>query len=336
MKNPVVGQFSILIVVMTVALAGCGEGGAPPQTQTPVLQTRHYPYTIVATTGMVADIVRQVAGDKADVVSLMGEGVDPHLYKPTRDDVAKLLSADVVFYSGLNLEGRMTDTLTRIGRSGKPVYVVTEKLEPSYLREPPEFAGHYDPHVWMDVAAWSQCVDLVADALEQFDPDNRQFYAANAAEYRSELKQLDVYCRQVIASVPKVRRVLVTAHDAFGYFSRAYDIPVHSVQGISTESEASVRDVNNLIETIVSRQVPAIFVESSVSEKNIKAVIEGADRKGFAVHIGGSLFSDAMGASGSYEGTYMGMLDHNATTIARALGGEAPERGFRGKLSAKP
>ena len=314
--------------------AGCGDGGAPRKAETPVLRARHYPYTIVTTTGMVADIVRQVAGDKADVVSLMGEGVDPHLYKPTRDDVAKLLSADLVFYSGLNLEGRMTDTLTRIGRSGKPVFVVTEKLEPSYLREPPEFAGHYDPHVWMDVAAWSQCVEMVAEALGQFDPDNQQRYLKSAASYRAELKELDSYCRQVIGSVPQERRMLVTAHDAFGYFSRAYGIPVHSVQGISTESEASVRDVNELIETIVSRQVPAIFVESSVSEKNIKAVMEGAARKGFKVHIGGSLFSDAMGAAGTYEGTYIGMLDHNATTIARALGGQAPERGFRGQLSA--
>lgn len=324
----------LLFAILTGFMAGCGDAGTPRTSETPVLHARHYPYTIVATTGMVADIVRHVAGDKADVVSLMGEGVDPHLYKPTRDDVAKLLSADVVFYSGLNLEGRMTDTLTRIGRSGKPVFVVTEKLEPSYLREPPEFAGHYDPHVWMDVAAWNKCVDMVAEALGQFDPDNKQRYANSAATYRAELKDLDDYCRQVIASVPKERRVLVTAHDAFGYFSRAYDIPVHSVQGISTEAEASVRDVNELIETIVSRQVPAIFVESSVSEKNIKAVIEGAARKGFKVHIGGSLFSDAMGGSGTYEGTYIGMLDHNATTIARALGGQAPERGFRGKLSA--
>lgn len=334
MTIPIVRTSYLLLAVLAAFVAGCSDAGSPHTAQTPVLHARHYPYTIVATTGMVADIVRQVARDKADVVSLMGEGVDPHLYKPTRDDIAKLLSADVVFYSGLNLEGRMTDTLTRIGRSGKPVFVVTEKLEPSYLREPPEFAGHYDPHVWMDVAAWSKCVDMVAEALGQFDPDNKQRYADRATLYRAELKKLDAYCRQVIGSVPKERRLLVTAHDAFGYFSRAYDIPVHSVQGISTESEASVRDVNELIETIVSRQVPAIFVESSVSEKNIKAVIEGAARKGFKVHIGGSLFSDAMGGTGTYEATYMGMLDHNATTIARALGGEAPERGLHGKLSA--
>lgn len=317
------------LLVCFALLIGCPLTVSRADAQQP---QRQYPYTIVTTTGMVADIVRQVAGDKAKVVSLMGEGIDPHLYKPTRGDVSKLLSADVVFYSGLNLEGRMTDTLTRIGRS-KPVFAVTEKIDAAYLREPPEFQGHYDPHVWMDVAAWSQCVQMVAEALGQFDPENKQVYADNATAYRAELKRLDDYCRKVIASVPKDRRMLVTAHDAFGYFSRTYEIPVHSVQGISTESEASVRDVNNLIETIVSRQVPAIFIETSVSEKNIKAVIEGAARKGFTVRIGGSLFSDAMGGPGTYEGTYIGMLDHNATTVARALGGEAPERGFSGKLA---
>ena len=320
--------------VLAVCTLGCQDSGTTSVTDPSAKRVIKHPYAIVTTTSMVADMVRHVTGDKATVVSLMGEGVDPHLYKPTRDDVDQLMSADVVFYSGLNLEGRMTDTLTRIARGGNPVFAVTEKLDPTYLREPPEFQGHYDPHVWMDVAAWSQCAQMVADALGQYDPGSNQHYADNATAYRAELKQLDDYCRKVIASVPKDRRMLVTAHDAFGYFSRAYEIPVHSVQGVSTESEASVRDVNNLIQTIIKHKIPAIFVESSVSEKNIKAVIEGAGRKGFTVEIGGNLFSDAMGAPGTYEGTYIGMLDHNATTITRALGGQAPERGFRGKLAA--
>jgi manganese/zinc/iron transport system substrate-binding protein len=281
---------------------------------------------------MVTDIVHVVAGEKADVVGLMGEGVDPHLYKPTRNDVKRLMDADAVFYSGLMLEGRMTDTFTQIGRGGKPVYAVTEKLDRDYLREPPEFQGHWDPHVWMDVSAWSQCVAFVADALAEFDPANAAYYRKNADTYRSELRQLDDDIRKVIASIPEQQRVLVTAHDAFGYFARAYGIEVKSVQGITTESEAAVSDINQLIDEIVERKLKAIFVESSVSAKNIQAVIEGAGKKGSNVLIGGQLYSDAMGKLGTYEGTYIGMLDHNATIIARALGGDAPEKGLNGRL----
>lgn len=292
-----------------------------------------YPYTIVATSGMVTDIARVVAGDKARVIGLMGEGVDPHLYKPTRNDVNQLLKADVVFYSGLLLEGRMTDTFTKVARRGKPVFAVSEAIDESYLREPPEFAGHYDPHVWMDVAAWSECVDFIAKTLGKFDPLNAALYRKNADDYRAQLALLDGYVRCVIATIPVEQRVLITAHDAFGYFSRAYEIPVNAVQGISTESEAGVNDINTLVDFIVDKKIKAIFVESSVSDKNLRAVVEGAHEKGWSIQIGGELFSDAMGAPGTYEGTYVGMIDHNATTIARALGGDAPAGGFQGKLS---
>jgi manganese/zinc/iron transport system substrate-binding protein len=281
---------------------------------------------------MVADVVRQVAGERAQVTGLMGEGVDPHLYKPTRSDIRRLSDADVVFYSGLLLEGRMTDTFAQVARRGKPVYAVTEAIDQSYLREPPEFAGHYDPHVWMDVSAWIQCARFVAKALGEFDPPHAAEYKANADAYCDELTQLDEYVRKVIASIPEPQRVLVTAHDAFGYFGRAYDIEVRSVQGISTDSEAGVADVNQLVRFIVERKLPAIFVESSVPSRNLQAVIEGAEQQGVEVAIGGELYSDAMGPEGTYEGTYIGMIDHNATIIARALGGEAPERGMNGRL----
>lgn len=294
--------------------------------------SRSYPYQIVTTCGMVTDIVRQVAGDKATVTGLMGEGVDPHLYKPTRNDVRELMGADVVFYSGLMLEGRMGDNFTSLARTGKPVYPVTEGLATEYLREPPEFQGHYDPHVWMDVSAWSECVALVAKALGNYDTANADFYLTNAERYRSELAKLDEYARKSIATIPEDRRVLVTAHDAFGYFSRAYAIDVRSVQGLSTESEAAVQDINNLVNFIVEKKIPAIFVESSVSEKNMRAIIEGAAQQQWEVKIGGELFSDAMGKTGTYEGTYLGMIDHNVTIITRALGGQAPESGFNGKL----
>jgi manganese/zinc/iron transport system substrate-binding protein len=291
-------------------------------------------YTIVTTCGMVTDIVREVAGDKAKVVGLMGEGVDPHLYKPTRDDVAKLLQADVVFYSGLMLEGRMTDTFLKVSRKGTPVFAVTELLDERFLLEPPEFAGHTDPHVWMDVKGWMDAVKVVARSLGEVDAANAAYYQQNAERYVVQLAKLNDYAKQALASIPKERRALITAHDAFNYFGRAYDIDVRGIQGISTESEAGVADINKLVDFLVERKIPAIFVESSVSDKNIKALVEGGKSRGHAVRIGGQLFSDAMGRPGTYEGTYIGMIDHNVTTITRALGGQSPERGLNGKLAA--
>lgn len=296
---------------------------------------RAYPYRIVTTCGMVTDIVRAVAGDKAEVVGLLGQGVDPHLYKPTRNDVKELLEADVIFYSGLMLEGRMGDAFSKIGRQGKLVYAVTEEVARSSLREPPEFSGHWDPHVWMDVSLWSECVLLVGKALREFDPANAVYYQKNAAVYREELSALDSYVKEVIASIPEQQRVLITAHDAFGYFSRAYGIRVKSVQGLSTESEPGVEDINSLVDFIVDNNIEAVFVESSVSYKNIQAVIEGAKARGWNVRIGGQLYSDAMGPSETYEGTYVGMINYNATTITRALGGIAPVKGFGGQLEEK-
>jgi manganese/zinc/iron transport system substrate-binding protein len=290
-------------------------------------------YTIVTTCGMVTDIVREVAGNKAKVVGLMGEGVDPHLYKPTRDDVAKILQADVLFYSGLMLEGRMTDTFLKVARKGTPVFAVTELLDEQFLLEPEEFQGHTDPHVWMDVAGWSAAVKVVARSLGEVDAVNAAYYRQNSERYLAELAKLDAYAKQVLATIPQEHRVLITAHDAFNYFGRAYGIEVRGIQGISTESEAGVADINKLVDFLVARKIPAIFVESSVSDKNIKALIEGCKSRGHAVRIGGQLFSDAMGKPGTYEGTYIGMIDHNVTTIARALGGQAPERGLNGKLA---
>lgn len=292
-----------------------------------------FPYRAVVTTAMVKDIVEQVAGERAQVIALMGEGVDPHLYKPTRDDVQKLLSAHVIFYSGLMLEGRMGETFNRVSKRGIPVFAVTELIDRRSLLASEDGSGHTDPHVWMDVAAWSQAVEAAARALSRFDPAHTA-YGENAARYRSVLAELDDYARRTIASIPREQRVLITAHDAFGYFGRAYGIEVVGIQGISTESEAGVQDINRLVDRIVQQRIPAIFVETSVSDKNVRAIIEGAARRGWTVRIGGTLFSDAMGAPGTYEGTYVGMIDHNVTVIARALGGTAPERGLRGNLSA--
>jgi manganese/zinc/iron transport system substrate-binding protein len=210
---------------------------------------------------------------------------------------------------------------------------VTELLDEKFLLEPPEFAGHTDPHVWMDVQGWMAAVKVVARSLGEVDADNAAYYQQNADRYVAQLAKLNDYAKQALASIPKERRVLITAHDAFNYFGRAYDIDVRGIQGISTESEAGVADINKLVDFLVERKIPAIFVESSVSDKNIKALVEGSRARGHAVRIGGQLFSDAMGRPGTYEGTYLGMLDHNITTITRALGGQAPERGLNGKLA---
>lgn len=292
------------------------------------------PFNVVTTCGMVTDIVREIAGPRAKVSGLMGEGVDPHLYKPTRDDVAQLLAADVVFYSGLMLEGRLSDTFLKVARRGTPVFAVTELLDEKFLLEPPEFKGHTDPHVWMDVRGWIEAVKVTARSLGEVDPKGSAEYDKNAQRLAAEFEKLDSYARQAVASIPANHRVLITAHDAFNYFGRAYGIEVLGIQGISTESEAGVADINRLVDHIVSKKIPAIFVETSVSEKNIRALVEGAKARGHGVEIGGKLFSDAMGKPGTYEGTYIGMIDHNVTTIVRALGGTAPERGLNGKLAA--
>lgn len=286
----------------------------------------------IATVGMVADIVRNVGGERVKVRQIMGAGIDPHLYRPTRDDVQTIMGGDIVFYSGLMLEGKMTDTFVKIARS-KPVYAVTELVDESKLLEPDDFEGHYDPHLWMDVEAWSLCVDAVADALSEYDADHEDEYRANAKAYREQLEALHAYGLESIGSIPEQSRVLITSHDAFNYFGRAYNLDVQGVQGISTESAAGLQRINELVQMLVDKNVQAVFIESSVPRKNIDALIEGARDQGHEIRIGGELFSDAMGSEGTYEGTYIGMLDHNITVVARALGGTAPARGLNGKLS---
>ena len=323
-------------LVAVAVIAGCGD--SPSESETDSSESVSDPggaarYTIVTTSGMVTDIVKNVAGDRADVIGIMGTGVDPHLYQPTTSDNTRLIDADVIFYSGLLLEAGLTTVLERANEAGKPVYAVTENIDSSYLRHPDEFEGHPDPHVWNDVNAWSECADFVAEKLSEFDPENAGVYRRNADEYRAQLSEVHSYAQNVVASIPAGQRFLVTAHDAFGYFGRAYGLEVKSVVGITTESEAGVEHINSLVDFLVENEVPAVFVESSVSDRNIDAVIEGAADQGWEVRKGGRLFSDAMGAEGTYEGTYIGMMDHNATVVARALGGEAPERGLHGQLS---
>jgi manganese/zinc/iron transport system substrate-binding protein len=311
-----------------VGLSGCSEqsnarADGPPE---------GYPYNVVTTVGMVTDIVANVAGERASVRGLIGSGVDPHLYYPTRSDVIALQNADVVFYAGLMLEGKLAGTLEKVGRT-KPVFAVTEKVDASYLLEPPDLEGHPDPHVWMDPLAWARCVEAVGEALSKWDPANADEYRANVEAYVEKCRELHEYGKTAIATIPAHSRVLITSHDAFNYFGRAFNLQVMGVQGLSTESEAGLQDINRLVDLIVAKDVKAVFVETSVPARNIQALIDGARARGKSVRIGGELFSDAMGEHGTYEGTYIGMIDHNITTVTRALGGEAPARGMQGKLS---
>lgn len=322
-----IGLLVLLVAGLPLFAAACAE--------TPPAPAPKVPYTIVATVGMVADVAIGVAGDRAKVKTLLGAGADPHLYRVTRSDMAELLAGDVVFYNGLLLEGKMTDALIRVSSGGGRVFAVTERLTESDLRNKDgEEADYTDPHVWMDPTLWVQAVETVRKKLSEFDPAGAPGYAERAAAMTERFKALDEYVKKVIATIPEKSRVLITAHDAFGYFGRRYGIEVRGIQGISTESEAGVRDIEDLVSLIAERDIKAVFVEASVSERNVRALVDGVRARGKDVKIGGTLFSDSMGEPGTYEGTYVGMIDHNATTIARALGGVAPERGMDGKLAA--
>jgi manganese/zinc/iron transport system substrate-binding protein len=273
------------------------------------------PLRIVTTTSMVTDLVKQVAGDRATVEGLMGPGVDPHLYKPTASDIVKLQRADVIFYNGLVLEGKMTDVFTRLARAKKPVYAVTEDIPEEKLLQPEEFAGHYDPHVWFDVMLWRDCVKTVVEALAAADQANAKYYRARGSQVQKKMEELDAWAKAKAAELPESKRVLVTSHDAYNYFGRAYGFTVVGLQGISTATEAGLADVAKLSDFIRKRGVKSIFVESSVPHATIERVAADSGAK-----VGGELFSDAMGTPGQMEngydlGTYEGMIKHNLTTI---------------------
>lgn len=287
---------------------------------------------VVATTAMIGDVAAEIGGEAVRVETLIGSGVDPHLYKPTAVDVKKLQAADLILYNGLMLEGKMGDLLARIAASGKPVRAVTEPILGSGGYVMADEAGHGDPHVWMDVSGWGKAAAAISDAIISGRPADADAIRARTEAYAAGLRKLDAYARASLATIPERQRVLVTAHDAFGYMARAYGLEVRGIQGISTESEAGLKDINELVDFLVERQIPAVFVESSVPRKSMEALVEGARARGREVRIGGELFSDAMGPAGNYEGTYIGMIDHNVTLITRALGGTAPEKGMNGKL----
>jgi len=295
------------LVALSLLLAGC----APPA------KDAERPLRITTTVSMLTDLVRTIGGERVIVHGLMGAGVDPHLYKPTIGDVAKLDDADLILYIGLHLEGRMAELFHKMARAGRPVIGVAEALNPERLIRTSEQS--YDPHVWFDPLLWGEVASAVADALSAADPERRAFYQRNAAIYQAQLGALDAYIRARIAEIPVERRVLITAHDAFGYFGARYGLEVIGLQGINTATEAGARDVQALAELIARRQIRSIFVETSVSPNTIRAVQAAAQARGWPVAIGGALFSDALGDEGSPEGTYFGMMQHNVETIVEGL-----------------
>jgi manganese/zinc/iron transport system substrate-binding protein len=312
-------RFSLLTLLLAAALAACG----PADGTATAGNVADRQVQVVATTSLIADLAREIGGRRVEVEGLMGPGVDPHLYRPRESDVARLVGADIVLYNGLELEGKMGEVLEQVEGRGIAAEPVAEALDEGRLLTPPEFEGAFDPHVWMDVDMWKRVAWATADALAALDSAHAEVYAANAEAYVERLDALDGYVRQRVAEVPEGRRVLVTAHDAFNYFGRAYGFEVRGLQGLSTATEAGAADVRDLARFVAERGIPAMFVETSVSPRNIQAVREAVRARGAEVEIGGNLFSDALGDAGTPEGTYEGMIRHNVDTIVGALAGGA-------------
>ena len=302
-------RIPFIISILLVLISGCTED-----------HNKKGPLgrSLVATTGLIGDLTSAIAGPEFQVTSLMGPGVDPHLYKATQGDLERLQNADIIFFNGLHLEGKMAELLEKLS-TRKPCFPVSRDIDRTKLRSPKEFQGNFDPHIWFDISLWREASLLIEKELAERYPELEGGIRARALKYRERLDELHEWTRGEIAAIPKAQRILVTAHDAFGYFGRAYDIEVMGLQGISTASEFGLNDLATLSETIISRKVKAVFVESSVPERFINALQEGVQARGHEIKKGGSLFSDALGSADSPEGTYLGMIRYNVETIVKAL-----------------
>ncbi len=295
-------------IILSLILASCGQSQ----------EKKNGEIYIVCTTGMIADGVQNIVQDRAKVDVLMGPGVDPHLYKATHGDLLKLQAADIIVYNGLFLEGKMGDIMQQLGRK-KKVIAVAESLPKEFLINNTTFQGTYDPHIWFDVSLWNKALSVLPKEIASVDSTFYKEYQQNYLAYSDQLDSLHKAVKDKISLIPEEDRILVTAHDAFEYFGTAYNMEVKGLQGISTLSEYGLRDVSNLVDFIVEHNIPAIYTETSVSKKAIEAVVEGCRGQGHKVKIGGSLYSDAMGESGTDEGTYIGMVNANVKQIYEGL-----------------
>lgn len=299
-------KYFLLLFAMSFITSGCAPEGEPK---------------VVTTIGMLGDIVQTVGGDCIEVEVMMGPGIDPHLYKASASDVKTLQNADIIFYSGLHLEGQLGEVFEGL-QNKRPVIAVAERAVSDEDIIKTDDTYGVDPHVWMNASLWAQTVDVIAEELSTLKPDCTEAIAERANAYKPQLEALHSWTQESIATIPEEQRILVTAHDAFSYYSQAYGIDVAGIQGISTEAEAAIADIRDTVDTIVERTVPAIFVESTINPRAIEAVKQAAEDRGHTVEVGGQLFSDAMGEAGTANGTYIGMIYSNTETITEALGGE--------------
>ena len=308
--------WTLLAFAISLFLTGCGKPVEPPAESNP-----DGPLNVVCTIGMISDLATHIGGDHVAVTPMMGPGVDPHLYKPTMGDSKAIRAADVVFYNGLHLEAKMGDLFKDMS-ARKTVKAVTDTVPKDKLLPSPDYEGQFDPHLWFDVTLWMHAAETIRDTLIEKDPKNAETYRSNAEAYLAEMEKLNRYATVQLNRIPKQQRVLITAHDAFGYFGKSYGFTVKGLQGISTVAEAGIKDVQEIVNYIVDNKIRAVFIESSVPKRNIEAVQQAAKDKGWDLTIGGELFSDAMGDWGTPEGTYLGMVRHNVDTITAALLGE--------------
>nr|WP_200966399.1 zinc ABC transporter substrate-binding protein [Insulibacter thermoxylanivorax] len=303
-------KLTAIVVIASVLFAACSNavGQGDSGRSEDVIR-------VVTTIAQIGEPLMVIGGDRVEVISLMGPGVDPHLYNASQGDIKKLQNADVVFYNGLNLEGNMTEVFEQIGKT-RPVLAMAETIPAERLLTDED--GAVDPHIWFDIDLWQMALEEAVEELKKLSPDDAELFEENKQAYFAKLAELREEAAK-LKSIPPDQRVLVTAHDAFGYFGRMHDMEVVGLQGLSTEDEIGLSDIQSIIELLVERQIPAVFVESTISEDTIRSVIDGATQRGTEVKLGGELFSDAMGEAGTEEGTYIGMYRHNVNTIYQAL-----------------
>lgn len=312
---PVSRFFHVAVLSFALLFSACA--GGPSGRTSPV--SPENPIRVVATTSMIADLVRQVGGNLVSVEGLMGPGVDPHLYQASEGDVSALTEAELVFYNGLHLEGKMVEIFEQMEGRGMPVHAISEGMSEAVLLSSAQFSTSHDPHIWFDPALWAHAATRVAEVLSAFDPDHASAYGAAVDAYHAELDSLTMWAKSALDAVPEDYRVLVTSHDAFGYFGRAFDLDVHGLQGISTVLEAGTADVRDLAAFVADRRIPSLFLESSISPRGMEAVRAAVSARGFEVRIGGTLYGDALGGPGTGADTYVGMVRSNVETIVAGL-----------------
>ena len=276
------------------------------------------PIHIVTTTGIIGDVVEQVAGDSAEVTSIMGPGTDPHIYKPTPGDIDLLDGADVIIANGLHLEGKMAEMLDKYSQE-KPVIFIADGIRTSKLIKSADFEGAYDPHIWFDTKIWMEGMEYMTEELIKLDTSCRQYYEKNFESYVSEIEKADDWIADQLESVPEDQRILITSHDAFSYFGRRYGLEVRGIQGISTNSEVGLKDISDMVDFVIEREIPSIFVETSTSDKTAQSIVDGCKDKGYKLRLDGPLFSDALGEPDSEGGTYIGMIRKNVKVIVEGL-----------------